>query len=58
MSERDLRPPLAVRSLEHPVICDICERPRNRGKHDACSRIRQEKYRAMRKTQTIQQGEK
>lgn len=36
-------------ALEHPHLCDICERPRNRGKHDACSRIRQEKYRAMRK---------
>lgn len=23
------------------AVCDICSRPRNRGKHDKCSKIRQ-----------------
>lgn len=28
-------------NLDLPSRCDICERPRNKGKHDACSRARQ-----------------
>lgn len=55
---KDPRPPLAVRPLEHPVICDVCNAPRNRGDHQACSRTRQERYRAMRETESIQQGDK
>lgn len=35
------RPPLQIRPLDHPVICDICGRRRNRGNHQKCSKQRQ-----------------
>lgn len=42
-------------ALDHPHLCDVCNLPRNRGKHNDCSRVRQERYRRMRETESIQQ---
>ena len=36
------RPPLASYRLDLPSRCDICGKARSKGKHEACSRIRQQ----------------
>lgn len=38
------QPPLAIRWLECRLICDVCNRPRNRGNHVKCSAARKAKY--------------
>lgn len=38
-----IRPTMASHSLELPAICDICGKPRPTRKHQACSRIRQQR---------------
>ncbi|UVL22429.1 hypothetical protein [Pseudomonas donghuensis] len=30
-----------MRPLDLPAVCDICDKPRNRGNHSKCSTIRQ-----------------
>ena len=42
--------------LDLAWCCDVCGRDRAHGNHNRCSRIRQDRYRAMRKTETVQQG--
>lgn len=37
-----LQPPLEVRSIQTPQICDICGQKRSIGNHRKCSRIRQQ----------------
>ncbi|QBF27194.1 hypothetical protein EXN22_16390 [Pseudomonas tructae] len=32
-----------MRPLDLPALCDICEKPRNRGNHTKCSAIRQQR---------------
>lgn len=41
-SEPRTRPTLASHRLDLPSRCDICERARSTGKHQVCSRIRQQ----------------
>lgn len=36
------KPPLAIRALDLSSRCDLCNRPRNKGNHDRCSRRRQQ----------------
>ena len=36
------RPTLASHRLDLPSRCDICEKARSTGKHQVCSRIRQQ----------------
>lgn len=37
---------LEGRALVLGSICDICGKYRNRGKHDKCSKVRQQEYEA------------
>lgn len=37
------RPPMAGKRLDTPSHCDICGKHRGTRKHDACSRIRQQR---------------
>ena len=36
------RPAMASHRLDLPSRCDICGKARSKGKHEACSRIRQQ----------------
>lgn len=38
--------------------CDVCKLDRAHGSHKRCSRVRQEHYRNLRKTESIQQKDK
>ena len=49
---------LSREALELNWACDVCKRDRAHGNHKRCSRIRQERYRAIRETESVQQGEK
>lgn len=44
-------------ALDLKSHCDVCGNRRNNGNHKRCSRIRQERYRAIRETETVQQGD-
>lgn len=46
---------ITMQGIELNGICDVCQRDRAHGNHKRCSRIRQEKYRVLRKTESIQQ---
>lgn len=35
------RKPIILRTLDLPQLCDICQRRRNQGNHDRCSKQRQ-----------------
>lgn len=37
------RPAMASKRLDLPSICDVCEKARSTRKHQACSRIRQQR---------------
>lgn len=37
------RPPMASKRLDLPSCCDICGKARSTRKHQACSRIRQQR---------------
>lgn len=45
-------------ALDLKSHCDVCGNQRNNGNHKRCSRIRQERYRAIREAESVQQGEK
>lgn len=45
-------------ALDLKSRCDVCGKHRAHGNHQACSRARQERYRAMRETESVQQGAK
>lgn len=38
-----IRPRLASHSLDLPNYCDICGKARSQGKHQSCSKIRQQR---------------
>ncbi|MCM2317978.1 MAG: hypothetical protein NDI93_01455 [Pseudomonas sp.] len=45
-STERIRPPMFTMKLDNPSLCDICGKYRSTKKHQACSRIRQERKNA------------
>lgn len=37
--------PIILRAMELPQLCDICNRRRNKGNHQKCSKLRQSMHR-------------
>ena len=45
-----------LEGLQLDAFCDVCQRDRAHGNHTRCSRVRQERYRRLRETESIEQA--